>query len=192
MDSVRYELLFTGGTATIDGLPVRFAPHRLGTLPLTSGVVVCFDPFDENDDEPPTFEVTAPQAELVLSLAELPDGDRRVAAACLHLAPEPPAKWEDADFYLDVSSSLAAFADLQTMARLTALEEAAHDQVLDQLRAQLHEHRTDTWTWAELAVPDAGPLLAFSSGMGEGDYDLFVGKTGKAISAIWLDLGLLP
>jgi Protein of unknown function (DUF4241) len=166
--------------------------YTLGELVVTSGRILACDPMLMC--ETPPFADTVPPGRypVVLSVAETPSGDQRVAYALLRLSERVAVRWEKATphgqalsartsgeaFGYSVDFGAGCFMDSDVPHELVA-QEAARAEAMDesdQFYARLDDMGVKTyvptWSWADLPVdePTGANIITFSSGWGDGYY----------------------
>jgi Protein of unknown function (DUF4241) len=157
--------------------------HSLGTVHLPDGRVTVGDPSDPPVE--PVARVAAGRYPVSLRVVRAGRGDERVAAALMRFVDDEPATFEAAA-WVATDSAMAAIGAPAALAVL-----AAGDQP-DALGEQLEATYRDTWQWASQPVGDHGDVALFSTGMGDGSYRLWIGRTREGTPAcLLLDCGLL-
>jgi hypothetical protein len=128
---------------------------------------------------------------VILTLAELTNGDQRVAFARVQFSPETPVRWEMAApigqdlsilkdgeiFGYPVDSGTGCFMDLVTLRALEAMPKSESNDFREKLMAEGQKNYVHTWEWVNMVVvPSTGAnQVAFSSGFGDGYYASFWG-----------------
>jgi hypothetical protein len=159
VDHTDFEAAFRGRTTFFptDAPPMRVGARVVGA----SGRIACGDPrvgpgvVLERPGPPGPHEVS-------LALIELPR-DQRVAAARVRLAPGAPVRWELATGF-GVDSGTAGVADARAASRLT------EPRVQEGLRRALDETWRHTWAVATLPLATGANVVAFTAGLGDGQY----------------------
>ncbi|HEX9412280.1 MAG TPA: DUF4241 domain-containing protein [Ktedonobacterales bacterium] len=186
--------------------------HRrpLGELVVTSGRIVVRDPLVV-PDMPPLADPAEPgRYPVVLSVAELPNGDQRVACALLQLSEHLAVRWEMATRHGQTLSSLepgyifgypvdagtGCFMDADTSRALIARPIHMGNGYVesDELLDTLNRTYLPTWCWANLILDDASGanVIAFSSGWGDGFYPSYWGYDAASQRvALVADFGVL-
>ncbi|MGA5305407.1 DUF4241 domain-containing protein [Nucisporomicrobium flavum] len=178
-------LLFTVGATVTFGV-VDLVPA--GSVRLTSGRLVAADPSSIGATPEPPYAVTVAPGTYPVTVSRVRSADRpdrpRVAAARLEVSDRPVVRWElalqdgqsvldlgNGEFYgFGVDSGLASFADADLW---RSLSERDHDG-------------RDAWEddWLELGqvageqqfvVVEAGGMVAWPSGWGDGSYPTWIG-----------------
>jgi hypothetical protein len=167
--------------------------HTLGELVITSGQIVACDPLAI--PQMPPFADTVPLGRypVIVSVAEFPGGDQRVAFAQLRLGERPVARWEIAVpqgkaltslqpghvFVYPVDAGTGCFMDLDAARSLIARAElaAARREDDEELFDALMKTYVHTWSWTDLVLDEGtgANLIAFSSGWGDGSYPSYWG-----------------
>lgn len=188
------DLLFEpGAVVELGGRRVRVSVEAAGPLLLPSGRLVAADPSSlDSDAEPFTDVAPAGAYPVTLSVATFDDEPRhrRVCAARLDIRDRPVARWElalrDGQDPLDlgyreyfgfgVDAGMACFVDVDAADRM---RDAWH--ALDGLVEP--RHRT----------LDAGAMVAWSSGWGDGQYPTWIGRAADGEPVCFLaDMLLFP
>jgi hypothetical protein len=156
---------------------------EVGRIAVPSGRVVVADPFFP--DGPP-FEVGVPfgPCRVTLVVAHHPEWGRRVAHARLELAPVPIARWRASGQRLAVESGMAAFMDVgarDTFRVAFETYEAAHpagyyDEVLQRSLSASATVERPGGDWGLHRLSGGHSLAVFSSGLGDGVYDVQIGQ----------------
>jgi len=167
---------------------VRMDVRELGRLRMPTGRLLAVDPGTIFHDRGP-LDVTVPPGEYPVALAvarwEPPARSGRVAAARLLVRDEPVAAWElgvcdgeeamllgDGEFYgFGVDAGVACLADAAAAGFLLAVAD-------DDKRYHAAFVDVDLDGGIEVTDPQSGAnAFAFSSGWGDGDYPVWVGRT---------------
>jgi hypothetical protein len=189
---------------------IKLHQHTLGELIVTTGQIVACDPLAI--PEMPPFADTVPlgRYSVIVSVAEWPDGDQRVAFALLRLGERPIARWEIAVpqgrtlsslklghiFVYPVDSGTGCFMDLDAARALLARAEqaAARQEDNEELFDALKKTYVNTWSWTVLVLDEVtgANVIAFSSGWGDGSYPTFWGydADGQQVALV-TDFGVL-
>lgn len=186
VDGVAVEETAQEGTSA-EGERYTLLRRAIGDLVVTSGVIVACDPLMMPDTVPFADMVQPGRYPVVLSVAERPSGDQRVAYAMLLLSEHAAVRWENATpqgktlaalkpghvFGYGVDSATGCFMDVDAA---SGLEEAGS---LD-LRALfdvLNKTYVPTWSWADLFTDETtrANVIAFSTGWGDGFYSSYWG-----------------
>lgn len=174
--------------------------RQVATLKISSGEIVACDPlvFPETS----AFKRRVPKGDfpVVVSLATLPDGDERVAAARIEFVTGSVSKWEPAllpaqdpakltegeNFGYGVDAGTGCFMDLQTALVFIEREKemssspefgSYYDDVLSD---PLEENSRSSWTWLNhCPADDDRNVVMFSSGWGDGVYSSYWGLDGE-------------
>lgn len=167
--------------------------HLLGELVVISGYVVVCDPLALPDIAPLANPVPPGHYPVILSVAELPNGDQRVAYALLRLSEHPAMRWELAVpqgqtlsalkageiFGYPVDAGTGCFMDADALRALLArpIQMGTGYVESDELLDTLDKTAVPTWSWANLVLDDAtgANIIAFSSGWGDGFYPSYWG-----------------
>jgi hypothetical protein len=188
--------------------------HVIGELVLTSGHILACDPMLMF--ETPPFADTVPPGRypVILSVAELPSGDQRVACALLRLSERAAVRWEVAApqgqtlsaltpakaFGYSVDFATGCFMDADVPPELVAQETARTDGTDEsaQFYARLDDLQNKTyaptWSWADLIVEETtgANIITFSSGWGDGCYPSYWGyDAADQRVALVTDFGVL-
>lgn len=173
-----------------DGKQATIAVHPTGDLVMTTGRIVACDPFVCPETEPFTVTAQPGQYPVLLSIAHLANGDKRVAYAMLRFEDRPTARWEmallpdqnpndlkdDEWFCYGVDSGTGCFMDAETAAELMRAEgdNSGLAQRLDDEMAKSYQY---TWSWANVSLDaaDGANVIVFSSGWGDGCYPSYFG-----------------
>jgi Protein of unknown function (DUF4241) len=190
----------------------RFTLHlqTLGELVVTSGHIVVCDPLVMRGTPPLADTVPLGRYPVVLSVAELPSGDQRVACALLRLSDHLAVRWEMAVpqgktpsslkpghiFGYAVDAGTGCFMDADTsralMARLIQMGVGYAES--EKLLNTLNRTSVPTWSWANLIMDNAtgANVIAFSSGWGDGVYPSYWGyDAASQRAALVTDFGVL-
>ncbi len=188
--------------------------HTMGELVVTSGHILACDP--ELMFETPSFADTVPPGRypVILSVAEMPSRDQRVAYALLRLSEHAAVRWEMAApqgqtlralkpgeaFGYSVDFGTGCFMDIDVPRELVA-QEAARTDITDEsaqfyVRLDDMQHKTylPTWSWADLVVDETtgANIITFSSGWGDGYYPSYWGyDAADQRVALVTDFGVL-
>lgn len=193
--------LRTGETdKLLDKHNVHMREQPLGKINLPTGKIVANDPVCLFEKEP--FERTVSPGEYPVMLYVLHlNNDQRVAFAEIRFTEELPADFEiatisgddvsrlgDDDFFgYGVDSGTGGFMDEITCGELEKLIDASDDYMFDPLDDALEESYVNTYSTANVCLPDSQHnVAAFSSGYGDGVYPSFWGfdKNGELCSLI--------
>jgi hypothetical protein len=191
-----------GQTVEVQARTVSLRHHHAGDLIVTSGQIAACDPgWLDEDLAPPFVTLIEPgQYPVVLTIADFPDGDERVAYATLRVQDGVPIRSEIAVRVGDdahtvtpegepyvrnygVDSGTGCFMDANTRSLLVqkgsfdAWLDAYDAYIDDVLLESLEKSNTDMCGWADLAIDTdtGGNLVAFSSGWGDGGYVTYIG-----------------
>jgi hypothetical protein len=189
----RFALPSGGGTLRT----VRIDVRDLGRLRMPTGRLLAVDPGIIFHDRGP-LEVTVPPGEYPVALAvarwEPPARSGRVAAARLLVRDEPVASWElglsegedamllgDGEFYgFGVDAGMACIADGAAAGFLLAVAD-------DDKRYHATYVDADLDGGIEVTDPETGAnAFAFTSGWGDGDYPVWVGRTAAGAVACFV------
>ncbi|HEX9056512.1 MAG TPA: DUF4241 domain-containing protein [Ktedonobacterales bacterium] len=188
--------------------------HRVGELVLTSGRILACDPMFMFETPPIADTVPPGRYPVILSVAELPSGDQRVACALLRLSEHAAVRWEIAApqgqtlsaltpakaFGYSVDFATGCFMDAAVPPELVAQETARTDVTdegdpfYDRLDDMLDKTYLPTWSWADLIVDETtgANIIAFSSGWGDGCYPSYWGyDAANQRVALVTDFGVL-
>lgn len=190
----RIEELFVPGTVVeVQDKQLALSVHRAGELHLSSGRLIAADPSSlEFDAEPFTVTVAPGTYPVSISLATFLDDPRhsRVCAARLDVGDRPAVRWELAlragqepldlgcrEFFgFGVDAGMACFLDADAVERMK-----------------------DVWpTLDGLVEPryrtiDAGSMVVWSSGWGDGTYPTWIGYDAAGrVTCLVADMLLLP
>jgi hypothetical protein len=190
----------------------RFTLHlqTLGELVVTSGHIVACDPLVMPDTPPLAETVPLGRYPVVLSVAELPSGDQRVACALLRLSDHLAVRWEMAVpqgktlsslkpgyiFGYGVDAGTGCFMDADTSRALEArpIQMGVGYVESDELLDTLNRTSVPTWSWANLIMDNAtgANVIAFSTGWGDGFYPSYWGYDAASQRvALVTDFGVL-
>lgn len=164
--------------------------NTITELVVTSGRLVACDAFVWGSFE---LERRVPQGRFLvtLSIAELPNDDRRVAYARVQFRDAKPARWEmavpvgkrladlkeDHIYGYPVDSGTGCFMDHDALTRLESMSESAILRFNDALIASFEKHQEGSAEWADMVlIPATGAnLVGFTSGWGDGFYASYWG-----------------
>jgi hypothetical protein len=186
-------------TRTSFGRSVTLTVEDAGHVVLPTGRLVASDAFII--DSLPFAEAVAPGRHAVSVLvADFTDGDRRVAAAMVTVAPTEPVRWElalvagqdpstlgqDEFFGYGVDGGTGSFTSPEATARLKDV--GAYETYSQTLMAAMDPGGgVFPLTVAVDVDPGSGAnVVAFSSGFGDGAYPSFVGRDGEGRLAVIL------
>ena len=183
------QLFVAGAIVEVHDRRLRLSVHSAGAIRLSSGRVIAADPSSlEFDAEP--FSVTVPPGTypVSISLATFTDdpGHSRVCAARLDVGDQPPVRWELAlrEGQSTVDLGFGEFFGFGVDAGMACFVDA---DVSDRLK--------DLWrTFDGLVEPrylmvEAGAMVAWSSGWGDGSYPTWIGyEAGGAVSCFVADM----
>ncbi|NMO53426.1 DUF4241 domain-containing protein [Actinoplanes sp. TBRC 11911] len=184
------EQLFVAGTIVeVHGRQIRLSVHNAGALRVSSGRVIAADPSSLDYDAEP-FTVTVPPGSypVSISLATFTDdpGHSRVCAVRLDVGDQPPVRWELAlrEGQSTIDLGYGEFLGFGVDAGMACFVDA---EVSDRLK--------DRWrTFDGLVEPryltvEAGAMVAWSSGWGDGSYPIWIGyEAGGAVSCFIADM----
>lgn len=176
----------------------------LGSLDVTSGRIVVFDPLIDLDAAAFTRLVPVSQHPIMLSIAVDEYGDEYVAAAMLCVSTRPVAKWEIAfttefdEATLEdgestgypVDSGLGSFMDADAQALQKTL--ANPEEYDERFFAEELEANDDNWAVAQ-PDPSLRPNVAvFSTGGGDGEFvSAFALDEDGGVVALVTDFGYI-
>ena len=186
-------------TGTSFGRSVTMTAEYAGDVILPTGRLVASDAFII--DALPFAEAMPPGRHGVSVLvADFADGDRRVAAAMVTVAPNEPIRWEldlvagqdpatlgpDEFFGYGVDSGTGAFTSPEATERLRDL--TAYEAYSNAVTAGMFpgEQRFGVTVEVEVDPGSGANVVAFSSGFGDGAYPSFVGRDGEGRLAVIL------
>jgi hypothetical protein len=171
--------------------------HGIGQLLVTSGRIVACDPLTMPETPPFADMVEPGRYPVILSVAELPNADQRVAYALLKMSEHPAVRWEIAvpygqtlgplksreTFGYGVDAGVGGFVDVDAARFLlaeggeTIAENDDSGDLFDRALSMLDQTRTTTWSWADLIADEAtgANVIMFSSGWGDGFYSSYWG-----------------
>jgi hypothetical protein len=167
--------------------------HALGELVVTSGQIVVCDPLVMPYTKPLADTVPRGRYPVILTVAETPDGDQRVACALLRLGERSAVRWEMAVpqgktlsslepghvFGYGVDSGKGCFMDAEAARALLAREKEniANNDDCNGLLEVLNRTHVHTWSRADLITDEAtgANVIAFSSSWGDGFYTSYWG-----------------
>ncbi len=208
MEHTDFALAFRDGATITDdnGAPATLRVYALGELVAPSGAIVACDPLTAIAPRPFARRVAPGRYPALVSVAQLADGDQRVACAQLRLSDAPVARWEiarlagqerialrEGEFLgYAVYATVGCFMDAQASSVLDARyerDEGYDEELIDALEA----HHTEAWGYADVALDDDSGLnvIIFSSGWGDGDYASYWGYDADGAPACLVtDFGL--
>jgi hypothetical protein len=173
--------------------PLTTSFKRIGDLIVPSKRMAGGDPNFLKDLRPFDLKIDLRSAPVVLTLARYPDGDERIAAARIELAPGHPHQWREAGEF-GVDSGVACFLDAAAATKLNRLSLSTLVRHQDALHRAMKKNYAETRSWGSIAIePSSGAnLVGFSSGFGDGGYGTYVGmdKAGKPL-VLLTDFALL-
>jgi hypothetical protein len=167
--------------------------QALGDLLLPSGRLVAYDPSDwAPEPQQPFAQPVAPGGHPVeLRVVRLADGDARTLCAVIRFGAEEPERWELAllpgqdvarletgeVFAYPVGSGTGCFCDPKATPQLLKMvnEWMDDDQSALALHQAMSDTYVDTWEWANMALGDDVNVVAFSTGIGDGAYPVWLG-----------------
>lgn len=184
----------------------------IAALHVPSGRIVACDPLVFFDAPPFTRAIPIGSHPVRISIAHLPNGDERIAAAIMRCDEATPTSWEmallpgqdvgslDADefFGYPVDAGLGCFMDEESAQRLARRmkqerEREGSNYYDDVLAAEMEPTRKNTHDWADHR-PSAGEphnVIIFSSGWGDGFYATWFGMAGEAPCCVVTDFGVV-
>lgn len=208
MEHTDFALAFCDGATITDsvGTQATMRVYSLGELAAPSGVIVACDPLTAIEPKPFAQRVAPGRYPVLVSVAQLVDGDQRVACAQLRLSDAPVARWERARlegqaqialgegerFGYPVDAGVGCFMDARAASALDARyerDESYDEALIDALEA----HHSDSWDFADVALDeDAGlNVIIFSSGWGDGVFASYWGYDASGAPACLVtDFGL--
>ena len=182
------------------GGPARVEVRNIGDLRLPTGRVIACDPIVEPDLRPFALSLPPGTWPVGVTIAHLPGGDQRIAAAWIRASTAPPVRWEAAriagmgdnpDSAYGVDSGTGGFVSPEAAASLAA---RVDEGFMDELTAQMESVYVHTRSWAVVPVGGTGGLnvAAFSSGFGDGAYASWWGydEAGR-IACLLTDFGII-
>lgn len=189
---------------TGDG-PVTLKMHKIGDLIVPTGFIVACDPFVFFDSVPFTTPIPAGTYPIILSVADFPGSDQRVAFAKLHVSDQETVRWEmallpdqdrgslgeDEIFGYPVDAGTGCFMDAETadvilekLENEVWTEDYSHS---DFMISEMGKTYVNTWGWANFTLDETeGNLIFFTSGWGDGAYASYFGfdAEGKVTSLV--------
>lgn len=183
----------------------------LGNLLLPSGRLVAYDPSDWAPEPQPPFVQPVPVGahRTELRVVQLASGDARTLCAVVRFGAGDPERWKrallpgqdlqelgagEAFTYL-VEGGAGCFCDPQAAPQLL---EMVNDWMDNNRRAlALHEEMSktyvDTWEWANMPLNNGVNVVAFSTGVGDGAYPVWLGyRSDDPLPVVALnDFGLI-
>ena len=182
---------FRGARFRSGGGLVDVTVHEVGDLRVRSGRITACDPLSAYQLEPLARSVPPGDYPVRLAVAQLENGDQRVAAAMIRFAEPEAERWElatleDEDVgVLEPGQILGYGVDAGTGCFVDGACARALDdeEVQERLFAALEETYVDTWEWANVSLGD-GNVVAFHSGWGDGIYGCYWGfdETGQLVA----------
>jgi hypothetical protein len=188
------ERLFAAGTIVeMHGRQLRLSVYTAATMRLSSGCVIAADPSSlEFDAEPFTDTVPSGTYPVSISLATFTDdpGHSRVCAARLNVGHKPPVRWELAlrDGQNTIDLGFGEFFGFGVEAGMACFVDAdASDRLKDVWRT------FDGLVEPRYLTVEAGAMVAWSSGWGDGSYPTWIGYDANgSVSCFVADMLLFP
>lgn len=200
MEHTDFALAFRDGATMADdnGALATMRVYSLGELVAPSGAIVACDPLTAIAPKPFAQRVAPGRYPALVSVAQLADGDQRVACAQLRLSDAPVVRWEmarlegqerialgEGEFFgYAVDAGVGCFMDERAASALDAhyeRDESYDEALIDALEAR----HTDTWDYADIALNDDASLnlIMFTSGWGDGVYASYWGYDASGAPA---------
>jgi hypothetical protein len=169
--------------------------YELGRVAIEDGILYADDAF--------SISSLSPRAELSVAdgryavcarVAEYGSADERIAFVEVRLTDEPVNRWELLPAGFGVDGGTGAVAGTSATRGLDALDVPAYVEWGDSLLAELERNEQGGWTWAEASAPgNAGNVVLFSTGFGDGGYPVFAGISDDGETAsVLIDFVVLP
>ncbi len=180
-------------------VPVEHA--LVGEIEIHAGVVVACDPYHASHVDPMETGASPGLYPVRIARAQIPLWGERVAAARLDLAPGPVTRWLPMGDGFSVDAGLACFMSAETRDGWVAELEASRRKYPDghpdghELSACLAAARTSPegeGNWGVHRVDDAHAMAVFSTGIGDGYYEIVVGIGRGGYVALVIDFKVLP
>jgi hypothetical protein len=185
--------------------------HAVGNVVLPSGRLVAYDPTHwDLEPQQPFAQPVAPGAHPVeLRVVQPADGDARTLCAVIQFGAGEPERWEQAllagehsaqlrageAFAYPVDSGTGCFCDPRAASELLKMvdEWTDDDRAALALHQAMAETYVDTWEWANMTLEGGVNVVAFSTGVGDGAYPVWLGyRAGSSLPVVALnDFGLL-
>lgn len=177
-----------GKLLRLEGRPARAEVQHVGSLSLPSGRLAVGDLLVDDQLPPQPLQLPPGEHPVFLSLARLPGGGARVAAALLLLDEAPPERWERS-WAFTVDSGTAVLAPPEALETWRG-DDQRHGRRLERA---LQRGERGACAWARLPLPGGQAVLACSSGWGDGQYVTWIGRErGGRPVAVVAGFGLLP
>jgi hypothetical protein len=146
---------------------------NVADLTIASGRLVAGDGF-AFESEPVSGEFPTGRFPVILTVAQF-SNDQRIACAVVQFNSNPARRWEFCGSY-GVDSGTGSYLDPKAAALLEKRLVKDPDSYL-QVIAEMERRQVNTWSWANLVLDEATGLnqILFSSGVGDGGYNCFVG-----------------
>ena len=196
---------------------LTFRTVDLGKLHLPTGKIVASDPTVYFDEKPFVIQVETGSYSVILSIARIAENNNvefqneRVAFAMLKFREKLPIRWEiavrenddisksnrDSFFGYGVDSGTGCFMDVETQSILNDLYFDSFDTEnnIDSVLCKLQEKNfVPVWDWINYdfeCLPNNN-LIAFSSGLGDGEYASYFGfdENNQAVCLV-TDFGIV-
>jgi hypothetical protein len=146
---------------------------NVADLTIASGKLVACDGF-VFESEPVYGEFPTGRFPVVLTVAQF-SNDQRIACAVVQFNSNPASRWEFCGSY-GVDSGTGSYLDPKAAVLLEKRLLKDPNGYL-QVIAEMERRQVNTWSWANLVLDEATGLnqILFSSGVGDGGYNCFVG-----------------
>jgi len=179
------------------GYTIDLVRVAVGSVCLPTGRVIACDPLYVHEATVIKVPPTPGAFEVDLLVARATRGgetlDERIACARLRFRDKPAARFE-AVYGYGVDNATGCFTDEVGANRLRSMNDEAFESFWERMRREEDEVYVDTRSWATLELdPDSGAnIVVFTSGYGDGGYDVYVGldDVGRPVSLV-TDFGLL-
>lgn len=169
-----WDVLLVGGVRFTNEFG-SFTLHltNIADITIASGKVVACDGF-VFDSHPLKAEFPTGKFPVCLAVAQFTN-DQRVACATVRFGTNPAVRWEFCGSY-GVDSGTGCYMDVQA-AKLLEKRMEREPNYFMKLIPELEKQQVNTWSWLNLRLEEASGLNAvlFSSGVGDGGYNCFVG-----------------
>jgi hypothetical protein len=169
-----WDALLKDGASITNGFG-SFVLHltNVADLTISSGRLVACDGF-VFAQSPLAGKFPAGKFPVVLAVAQF-SNDQRVACAVVQFSSKPASRWNFCGSY-GVDSGTGSYLDAKAAALLEKRLQKDPNGYL-KIIADMEQRQVNTWSWANLTLDELTGLnqVLFSSGVGDGGYNCFVG-----------------
>jgi hypothetical protein len=182
------ELLMPRANATFDdGRVLRTRTEEVGSLTFPTGELMIFEPgwvaFEDLADEWIRVPDVASRGRLLVNRVRSESFVRVGAAAVVFGSLNDVAAWQRLDQRLGVDAGMGGFADAGALEELQDAYDIEDTTYYEEIAAEVIESGF---------APAVGPSYALDSGMGDGAYDVWVGRSvGGEVEVVIVDFELL-